>query len=204
MYFIRLENAIVTHQHPWTRNMSISRSRQIRCKRICINKSPKALTITIRCEPEADWLLCLFGLPYIFLCLETFRLVTGNLLSIWLPILVVELIVPAVFESRRKTLYSNYEIWKFEENNFVVSQRRVPGANLARLLLKHISLENMPSKIIDISSIQKIWLERMCNDGGCYYCFGINTTGEVLYMYPPSQDDAFLLKNEIESWLNTD
>lgn len=182
--------------------MSIGDFRKIYCKQIRVNKTAQALTVEIQCEPEADLLLCLISLPYVVGCVATFRLVAENPLSIWLLVFILELIIPVLFQARRQTLYSEYEIWTFEGNKLIVSQLKVPTKRLARLLLKRISLKTLLLQVIDVSDIQKVWLQRMCNEGGYYYCFGMTMTSGLFYMYPSSENDAQLLKREIESWLN--
>ena len=79
---------------------------------------------------------------------------------------------------------------------------KVPNNSLVRLLLQPVPLKSMSSKTTSISDVQRVRLTKMSNEGGCYYCFGITTTSETLYMYPPTEDDAHLLKREIKSWLN--
>ncbi|MBW4677744.1 MAG: hypothetical protein KME52_28220 [Desmonostoc geniculatum HA4340-LM1] len=173
--------------------------REIPCRETYINKSAQNLTIYMRCVLEASTELTLIGCCYGIICIATFLSIFSNPLFILL--FISELVIYFSFEWYREKKASSYEVWRFEKNEFIIFKFQAPYEKLSHPRVNTYLIGNARIQTINVSQIEKINVEEMCNDGGYYYYFGIRTANEVLYMYPPG-NDAHLLEAAINSWLN--
>lgn len=170
------------------KNSLASQSVQIRLvdgakKQIHYEKSSDALTIYI-CNPKAyDERFPSIGCAFGIVTIATFFLVWHS--PIWLPVLIFEFVIGYWFEDKRN--HSNYEMWRFEGNEFTVRQLAAPVKTL---------------KAIDVTDIQTVEVKEVWNDGGKYCHFYIKTVNDVFMLPINSCHEARLLEQEIKNRLN--
>lgn len=124
-----------------------------------------------------------FGCAYALIVLLTFFLMFSN--SAWLILLITELIIGWWFEERQN--HSNYELWKFEGNEFTTRQLKAPVETL---------------KVIDIADIRTVELAEIRTEGGTYYHLNICAVNNTFTIAINAYDGAYLLEYEIKDWLN--
>lgn len=152
-------------------------------KQIYYEKSSEALTI-YKCNPGYECNSGMhLGCAFLILMFATLWMLQYS--PIWWLVLIFEFVIGYWFEDKQN--HSNYEMWRFEGNEFTVRQLADPVKTL---------------KVIDVADVKAVEVRKFGTDGGAYCGLAIYTVNNVFTISINSCDEAQILKQEIENRLN--